>query len=103
MDRASPTLGADSDLRINTLRRCRGLGRLAGDEDVNDAERLERDPVMRAIADRKGLDRMAASPFAAMTAAHPDASKSPDKTGVWARSQRTKRPLAGLLASKSAR
>jgi hypothetical protein len=37
------------------------FGRLAGYEDVNDAERLSRDPVMRAIVDRKGLDRMAAS------------------------------------------
>ena len=31
------------------------FGRLAGYEDVNDAERLSRDPVMRAIVDRKGL------------------------------------------------
>ena len=30
-------------------------------EDVNDAERLARDPVMRAIVDRKGLERSAAS------------------------------------------
>ncbi len=37
------------------------FGRLAGYEDVNDAERLSHDPVMRAIVDRKGLDRMAAS------------------------------------------
>jgi hypothetical protein len=36
-------------------------GRLAGYEDVNDAERLCRDPVMRAIVDRKGLDGRAAS------------------------------------------
>ena len=36
-------------------------GRLAGYEDVNDAERLCRDPVMRAVVDRKGLDRLAAS------------------------------------------
>ncbi len=35
------------------------FGRLAGYEDVNDAERLSRDPVMRAIVDRQGLDRMA--------------------------------------------
>ena len=34
------------------------FGRLAGYEDVNDAERLSRDPVMRAIVDRKGLDRL---------------------------------------------
>ncbi len=36
-------------------------GRLAGYEDVNDAERLSRDPAMRAIVDRRGLDRRAAS------------------------------------------
>ena len=37
------------------------FGRLAGYEDVNDAERLSRDPVMRAIVDRKALERSAAS------------------------------------------
>lgn len=36
-------------------------GRLAGYEDVNDAERLCHDPVMRAIVDRKGLEGSAAS------------------------------------------
>ncbi len=58
-----------SDLRHakNTRHLLTGLlrqsvfGRLAGYEDVNDAERLSQDPVMRAIVDRKGLDRMAAS------------------------------------------
>ncbi len=33
------------------------FGRLAGYEDVNDAERLARDPVMRAIVDRGGARR----------------------------------------------
>ncbi len=37
------------------------FGRVAGYEDVNDAERLSRDPAMRTIVDRKGLDRRAAS------------------------------------------
>jgi Transposase DDE domain group 1 len=37
------------------------FGRLAGYEDVNDAERLARDPVMRAIVGREGLDHAAAS------------------------------------------
>ncbi len=37
------------------------FGRLADYEDVNDAERLSHDPVMRAIVDRKRLNRMAAS------------------------------------------
>ena len=34
---------------------------LLANEDVNDAQRLSHDPVMRAIVDRKGRDRMAAS------------------------------------------
>jgi hypothetical protein len=58
-----------SDLRRgkNTRHLLTGLlrqsvyGRLAGYEDVNDAERLSLDPAMRAIVDRKGLDRRAAS------------------------------------------
>jgi len=37
------------------------FGRLAGYEDVNDAERLSRDPTMRAIVEPKGLGRRAAS------------------------------------------
>jgi hypothetical protein len=36
-------------------------GRLAGYEDVNDAARLARDPAMRAIVGREGVDRPAAS------------------------------------------
>jgi hypothetical protein len=51
----------------NTRHRLLGLlrqavyGRLAGYEDVNDAERLARDPAMRAIVGREGLGRPAAS------------------------------------------
>jgi hypothetical protein len=37
------------------------FGRLAGYEDVNDAERLALDPAMRAIVGREDLDRAAAS------------------------------------------
>ena len=37
------------------------FGRLAGYEDVNDADRLAHDPAMRAIVDRGDLDRAAAS------------------------------------------
>jgi hypothetical protein len=37
------------------------FGRLAGYEDVNDADRLAHDPAMRTIVDRSGLDRAAAS------------------------------------------
>jgi hypothetical protein len=38
------------------------FGRLAGYEDVNDAERLAHDPAMRAVVDRGGLDRQAKAP-----------------------------------------
>ncbi len=37
------------------------FGRLAGYEDVNDADRPAHDPAMRAVVDRQGLDRAAAS------------------------------------------
>jgi len=37
------------------------VGRLAVYEDVNDADRLAHDPAMRAVVDRTGLDRQAAS------------------------------------------
>ena len=37
------------------------FGRLAGYEDVNDPDRLAHDPAMRAVVDRGGLDRAAAS------------------------------------------
>ncbi len=38
------------------------FGRLAGYEDVNDAGRLARDPVMRAITGRKDFDRRFGKP-----------------------------------------
>jgi Transposase DDE domain group 1 len=47
--------------RLLGLLRQAVYGRLAGYEDVNDAERLARDPAMRAIVGREGLDRLAAS------------------------------------------
>src|ERR671912_692312 len=47
--------------RLLGLLRQAVYGRLAGYQDVNDAERLARDPAMRAIVGREGTDRMAAS------------------------------------------
>ena len=46
---------------LTSLLRQSVFGRLAGYEDVNDADRRSRDPAMRAVVDRKGLDRLAAS------------------------------------------
>jgi hypothetical protein len=47
--------------RLLGLLRQAVYGRRAGYEDVNDAQRLARDPAMRAIVGREGLDRPAAS------------------------------------------
>ena len=47
--------------RLLGLLRQAVYGRLAGYEDVNDAERLARDPAMRAIVGREGIDQLAAS------------------------------------------
>jgi hypothetical protein len=47
--------------RLLGLLRPAVYGRLAGYEDVNDAERLARDPAMRIIVSREGIDRPAVS------------------------------------------
>ena len=46
---------------VEALFRQSVFGRLAGYEDVNDAERLSLDPARRTIVDRRGLERTAAS------------------------------------------
>jgi hypothetical protein len=46
---------------LTALLRQSVFGRLAGYEDVSDADRLAHDPAMRAVVDRGGLDRQAAS------------------------------------------
>lgn len=69
LDLTTAVGAALSDLRRGRNRRhiLTGLlrqslfGRLAGYEDVNDAERLAVDPAMRALVDRQGLGRTAAS------------------------------------------
>src|SRR3954454_5192198 len=48
--------------RLLGLLRQAVYGRLAGYEDLNDAERLARDPAMCAIVGREGIDRPAAHP-----------------------------------------
>src|ERR671938_150770 len=53
--------GTNIHHRLRGLLRQAIYGRLAGDEDVNDAERLARDPAIRAIVGREGMDRLAAS------------------------------------------
>ena len=58
---SDPRRGKNTRHLLTGLLRQSVFGRLAGFEDVNDAERLSRDPAMRAIVDRKDLDRRAAS------------------------------------------
>src|SRR3954451_717136 len=53
--------GRNIQHRLLGLLRQAVYGRLAGYEDVNDAERLARDPAMRAIVGRAGTDRLPAS------------------------------------------
>jgi hypothetical protein len=53
--------GKNTRHKLGGLFRQSVFGRLAGYEDVNDAERLARDPAMRAIVGRDGFDRAAAS------------------------------------------
>jgi hypothetical protein len=53
--------GRNTRHKLGGLFRQSVFGRLAGYEDVNDAERLARDPTMRAIVGPEGLERLAAS------------------------------------------
>jgi Transposase DDE domain group 1 len=53
--------GKNTRYMLTGLFRQSVFGRLAGYEDVNDADRLAHDPAMRAVVDRNGLDRAAAS------------------------------------------
>jgi hypothetical protein len=93
----------------NTRHRLLGLlrqalyGRLAGYEDVNDAERLAHDPVMRAIVGREGLDRPAASTSQMgrfetewlATEANLDALT--DLSGAWIDRVHRRRPPDGII------
>jgi hypothetical protein len=53
--------GKNTQHLLTGLLRQSVFSRLAGYEDVNDADRLAHDPTMRAVVDRQGLDRNAAS------------------------------------------
>jgi Transposase DDE domain group 1 len=53
--------GKNTRHKLSGLFRQAVFGRLAGYEDVNDAERLAHDPAIRAIVGRDGFDRAAAS------------------------------------------
>src|SRR3954451_17490856 len=93
----------------NTRHRLLGLlrqavsGRLAGYEDVNDAERLPRDPAMRAIVGREGIDRPAASTSemgrfeTEWLATEANLATLVDLSGTWIDRVHARRPPDGII------
>jgi hypothetical protein len=78
-------------------------GRLAGYEDVNDADRLARDPAMRAIVGREGLDRAAASRSQMgrfeieWLASDANLAALTDLSGAWIDRVHARRPPDGII------
>ena len=79
------------------------FGRLAGYGDVNDADRLAHDPAMRAVVDRDGLDRAAASTGqmgrfeTAWLTGEPNLAALADLSGVWIDRVHSRRPQSTAL------
>ena len=79
------------------------FGRLAGYEDVNDAERLRHDPAMRWIVGGKAAFRCAASPSqmgrfeTRWLAAEKNLSALADLSGQWTDSVHARRPPRGVV------
>jgi hypothetical protein len=79
------------------------FGRLAGYEDVNDAERLRHDPAMRWIVGGKAANRSAASPSqmgrfeAKWLAAEKNLSALADLSGEWIDRVHARRPPRGVV------
>jgi hypothetical protein len=95
--------GKNTRHQLGGLFRQAVFGRLAGYEDVNDAERLARDPVMRAIVGRKGLDRAAASSSqmgrfeTEWLASDANLETLADLSGVWIDRIHDRRPPRGII------
>jgi hypothetical protein len=89
--------------RLLGLLRQAVYGRLAGYEDVNDAERLARDPAMRAIVGREGLDRPAASGSemgrfeTGWLATEANLAALTDLSGAWIDRVHRRRPPDGII------
>src|SRR4051794_13128028 len=93
----------------NTRHRLLGLlrqavySRLAGYEDVDDAERLARDPAMRAIVGREGLARSAASGSemgrfeTEWLATEANLAALTDLSGAWIDRVHARRPPDGII------
>ena len=89
--------------RLLGLLRQAVYGRLAGYEDVNDAERLARDPAMRAIVGREGMDRLAASTSqmgrfeTEWLASDANLAALTDFSGTWIDQVHRRRPPDGVI------
>ena len=89
--------------RLLGLLRQAVYGRLAGYEDVNDAERLARDPAMRAIVGREGMDRPAASTSqmgrfeTEWLASEANLAALAELSGVWIDRVHRRRPPDGII------
>ena len=95
--------GKNARHRLLGLLRQAVYGRLAGYEDVNDAERLARDPAMRAIVGREGLDRPAASTSqmgrleTEWLATEANVAALTDLSGTWIERVHRRRPPDGVI------
>jgi hypothetical protein len=89
--------------RLLGLLRQAVYGRLAGYEDANDAVRLARDPAMRAIVGREGLDRPAASTSqmgrfeTEWLASEANLAALTDLSGAWIDRVHRRRPPDGII------
>ena len=89
--------------RLLGLLRQAVYGRLAGYEDVNDAERLARDPAMRAIVGRQGIDQLAASTSqmgrleTEWLATEANLAALTDLSGAWIDRVHRRRPPDGII------
>jgi hypothetical protein len=89
--------------RLLGLLRQAVYGRLAGYEDVNDAERLARDPAMRAIVGREGIDQLAASTSqmgrfeTEWLATEANLAALTDLSGAWIDRVHRRRPPDGII------
>jgi hypothetical protein len=89
--------------RLLGLLRQAVYGRLAGYEDVNDAARLARDPAMRAVVGREGLDRPAASGSemgrfeTEWLATEANLAALTDLSGTWIDRVHARRPPDGII------
>lgn len=89
--------------RLLGLLRQAVYGRLAGYEDVNDPERLARDPAMRAIVGHEGVDRSAASTSqmghfeTEWLASETNLAALTDLSGAWIDRVHGRRPPDGII------